>query len=246
MAISDHFAAISDVHGNLLALEAVLDDLARRGIREFVNLGDHLEGPLDPLATAERLVALEGPSIRGNCDRHLYEPESRATGTVAENRASLDPRHLAWLEGLPQTLRLGEDVLLCHGTPWADDMYLLEEVGASGARLRDPRELATGLAGLEASLILCGHSHVPRSVQISPEVLVVNPGSVGLPAYVDESPPHAMEAGSPHARYAVLDRVRGGWAVEQIAVPYNWDGAADMALRHQRADWAHWLRTGRA
>lgn len=246
MAIPDRFAAISDIHGNLLALEAVLDDLARRGIREFVNLGDHLQGPLDPIGTAERLMALGAPSICGNCDRHLYEPDSQATGIVAENRACLDPRHLIWLEGMPQTLRVGEDVLLCHGTPWADDVYLLEEVGASGVRLRNPRELAAELTGMDASLILCGHSHVPRLVHVSPEALVVNPGSVGLPAYTDDSPPHIMEAGSPHARYAVLNRIGSGWEVEHVAVLYDWDRAADLAMRNGSPEWAAWLRTGRA
>ncbi len=246
MAIPDSFAAISDVHGNLLALEAVLDDLARRGIREFVNLGDHLQGPLEPQATAERLMALGAPSIRGNCDRHLYEPDTRAMGTVAKNRACLEPHHLAWLAGLPQTLRIGDDVLLCHGNPWADDVYLLEEVGASGVRLRSREELAGELAGIGARLILCGHSHMPRLVEVAPELLVANPGSVGLPAYTDESPPHAMETGSPHARYAILKRAGRRWTVEHVAVPYDWDRAAALAEHNGRSDWAKWLRTGRA
>ncbi|EOW6434492.1 metallophosphoesterase family protein [Cronobacter turicensis] len=55
------------------------------------------------------------------------------------------------------------------------------------------------------SLILCGHTHIPRSVEISSTCLIVNPGSVGLQAYDDEHPFfHKMEAGSPHARYAIL------------------------------------------
>ncbi len=246
MANSDRFAAISDIHGNALALEAVLDHMARRGIRELVNLGDHLQGPLDPLATAERLMALGAPSIRGNCDRHLYEADSHAIGSTASNRACLESRHLAWLVGLPQTLRIGEDIFLCHGNPWADDVYLLEEVGASGVRLRSPKELAGDLADIGANLILCGHSHVPRVVQVAPGLVIVNPGSVGLPAYTDESPPHAMEAGSPHARYAILERVGRSWSVEHVAVPYDWDRAAAVAERNGRSDWANWLRTGRA
>jgi predicted phosphodiesterase len=244
----DRFAAISDIHGNIFALNAVLDDLANRGIRGFVNLGDHLYGPIDPVATAERLMALGATSIRGNCDRLLYEPESAAVAgsTIESNRKLLADRHRQWLEQMPQTLRFRQDVLLCHGTPWADDLYLLEEVGSSSVRLRSPQDLSGELAGLDAGLILCGHSHTPRAVQVSPALLVVNVGSVGLPAYTDENPPHAMEAGSPHARYAILTRNGPGWALEQIAVRYDWESAATMADGNERPDWAHWLRTGRA
>jgi hypothetical protein len=78
-------------------------------------------------------------------------------------------------------------------------------------------------------------------------MLLVNPGSVGLPAYADESPhPHAMEAGSPHARYAIVTRSGSNWHVEHHAVVYDWNAAAELASRNHRPDWAAWLRTGRA
>ena len=76
---------------------------------------------------------------------------------------------------------------------------------------------------------------------------VVNPGSVGLPAYCYDSPrSHAMEAGSPHARYAIVDLDDARCRVEQIAVPYDWETAARTAATNGRHDWATWLRTGRA
>ena len=78
-------------------------------------------------------------------------------------------------------------------------------------------------------------------------VTIVNPGSVGLPAYTDDDPwPHAMEAGSPHARYAVLEHTRTGWRVDPVAVEYDWEAAARAAERNGRPDWAAWIRTGRA
>ena len=262
MALPGRFAVISDVHGNIFALNAVLDDIARRGITDIVNLGDHLYGPLDPVATAERLMPLGLPSIRGNCDRLLYEPDSAAAAgsTIAQNRMLLTGGHREWLESMPQTLRPYDGVLLCHGTPWADDLYLLEEVGSSSVRLRLPQELASLLEGVDAGLILCGHSHMPRAVQVSPGLLVVNPGSVGLPAYTDENPPHAMETGSPHARYAVLTSQSpfSGydtpkltpktplWGLEHVAISYDFERAAALAERQKRPDWAHFLRSGRA
>ncbi len=75
--------------------------------------------------------------------------------------------------------------------------------------------------------------------------VVVNPGSVGLPAYCDDQPyPLVMETAAPHARYAVLSKKAAGWKVAQIAVPYDWQATAIRALANGRKDWATWLRTG--
>ncbi len=75
--------------------------------------------------------------------------------------------------------------------------------------------------------------------------MVVNPGSVGLPAYIDDIPhPHTMQAGSPHARYSVLSATEKGWQVKNVALDYDWRPAVAAARCNGRQDWAHWLRTG--
>jgi len=75
---------------------------------------------------------------------------------------------------------------------------------------------------------------------------VLNPGSVGWPAYDDDHPhPHVIEAGTPHARYAIADDRAGTWAAEFRAVSYDWDGAARIAEGNDRLDVARALRTGR-
>ena len=66
-------ALISDIHSNIDALDAVLDDIARQGVERIVNLGDSLSGPFAPRETAERLVPLELPSVSGNHERMLGE-----------------------------------------------------------------------------------------------------------------------------------------------------------------------------
>ena len=79
--------------------------------------------------------------------------------------------------------------------------------------------------------------------------MVLNPGSVGLPAYIDTEPVrHAMEMGAPHARYAVLERRKSGdpWHDTFRVGDYYWDGAAERAVAKGREDWARWLRTGYA
>lgn len=240
-------AVLSDIHGNLWALDAVLADLARRNVDVTVNLGDILSGPLLPAETAERLMALGFPTIRGNHERQVLEHDPARMG--ASDRWAhehIAPAHRAWIAGLPAQMHLQEDVLLVHGTPGSDLVYWMESVDAGGQRAATYAEVLERAGDVRASLVLCGHTHVPRSVLLGDGRLVVNPGSVGLQAYSDEYPfPHKAENGSPHARYAVVERTALGWAVEQYAVAYDWEAAALVAERHGRPEWAFALRTGR-
>jgi diadenosine tetraphosphatase ApaH/serine/threonine PP2A family protein phosphatase len=96
-------------------------------------------------------------------------------------------------------------------------------------------------------LLLCGHDHVPALVRLGDGRHIINPGSVGLPAYRDRAPfPHAMETGSPHARYSIVSRWNSGVIVQNIAVPYDWEAAASTSEKNGRPDWACFLRSGRA
>ena len=243
-------AILADIHGNTWALDAVLADLDRRGISAIFDLGDCLYGPMDPAGTAERLLARDIPSIRGNCDRFLVEPGDTPPPTVAYTLAQLapQPRHLAWLAAQPLTRTLVEgSVLLCHGTPGSDETYLLEQPSAEGGALLPDDEIARRAGDISAQVICCAHSHVPRLVALGDGRLILNPGSVGFPAYTQDDPvPHIMQAGSPHARYAILTRTENGWSVEHVALPYDWDAAAACARRNGRDDWAEWIATGRA
>lgn len=240
-------AVLSDIHGNRWALEAVLDDLSGRGIAGYVNLGDCVYGPLDPAGTIRLLMAHDHPTVRGNEDRVLCEPGAAGAhaATVGHVLRQLEPEYLAWLSNLPLTLTLEDELLLCHGTPERDDAYLLHDVTAAGAVRRTAAELERRLAGVGARVVLCGHDHIPAAITLPGGRKVVNPGSVGLPAYRDDVPHgHEMENGTPHARYSILARGPGGWTVEPVAVPYDWPAAAEAALHNGRPDWARWLATG--
>ena len=152
-----------------------------------------------------------------------------------------------WLASLPETLELAPGVLAFHGSPADDLTYLLETVELSGVRPATDDEVLERLGRVASwPLLLCGHTHLPRARLLPTGALVVNPGSVGWPAYDDHKPhPHVMEAGSPHARYAIVDDASGRWTAELLAVAYDWETAAGIADRHDRRDVGRALRTGR-
>lgn len=90
--------------------------------------------------------------------------------------------HLDWIRNLPETARLDDEVFLCHATPRDDNTYWTETLSADGIFHLKPLDEIEALAdGIDATLLLCGHSHIPRAVQLSDSRLIVNPGSVGCP-----------------------------------------------------------------
>jgi predicted phosphodiesterase len=250
-------AVLSDIHGNLAALRAVLDEVDREGVDQVVNLGDILSGPLQPAETADLLMARGFPTIAGNHERQLLRLKERAQpfdplSSDGHAAAQLQPRHWEWLRSLPAQHWLAPDVLLVHGTPASDLHYFLETAtpdlgvhGSPGVRAADAQEVRERLGGVQASLVLCGHTHMPRLAQCGP-TLIANPGSVGLQAYDWDQPHrHVMENGHPLARYAVAERRGAGWAVQLRAVAYDWEPQARLAAGRGRPDWAYALATGR-
>jgi len=239
------FAAIADIHGNYAALEAVLADIAALGIGEVVNLGDHLSGPLEPQRTADLLIARGFPSIRGDQDRILVELGPAGTSRRLDHKR-LQQRHLDWLADLPPTLIYRDDVFLCHGTPEDDAAFWLDRVTADGKIEASPiREIEAEANGVGVSLILCGHTHIPRAVRLGDGRLVVNPGSVGSPGYRDTHPhPHVIEAGTPDARYAILELSDGNWRVTFRHVPYDHEAMAALARQNDQPELASALATG--
>jgi len=240
-------AALADVHGNLLALDAVIADIATRSVDVTVNLGDLLSGGVQPRETAHRLLELDLPTVSGNHERQVLSlPLDRMGLSDRLARETVRPQHLSWLASLPLRLELANGVLAFHGSPTDDRTYLLETVEHAGARPATEQEVLARL-GHDAGvpLLLCGHTHLQRELRLATGALVVNPGSVGLPAYADDLPhPHTMQAGTPHARYAVVDDSTGRWQVTFHAVEYDWESSARIAQGNGRPDVARALRTG--
>jgi len=240
-------AVIADVHGNLPALEAVVEDIGRRGIDAAINLGDHASGPLWPGETIALLMRQSWVQIAGNCDRqvvHQAPADHGDSDRFAFERLSAAQRE--WLAALPATAPVLDQILAFHGTPSDDEAYLLEAVDSGRVRLARAAEIEQRLTGAPGRVMLCGHSHIPRIVRHN-DRLIINPGSVGLPAYTHDRPEaHVMETGLPDARYAVIERSSRGWQAQLVAVPYDHHAAAEQARRNGRPDWEFALRTGYA
>lgn len=239
-------AVIADIHGNRVALDAVLADIERRQVSCIVNLGDHASGPLEAARTLDRLMELDAQAIRGNHDRWLIEQErGQMSPSDAHAYDQLDHRHLEWLRALPETASL-EDVFLCHGTPQSDTGYWLDEVLADGTvNRRAPGAIERLAEGIEQSMILCGHTHIPRAVRLSDGRIVLNPGSVGCPGYDAADPvAHIVQAGTPHASYAIIETADRGWNIAFHLVPYDHEKPAAMAKANGRPEWASALASG--
>src|SRR6201986_2584570 len=135
------FAAIADVHGNYLALEAVISDIRALGIKDIVNLGDMASGPLDARRTMDVLMALDAVHVLGNHDRYLIDrPPEKMGSWDRPAHARLTEKHLDWLPAIPPTRISLDAVFLCHATPASDEVYWLETVQPDGAVTLRARE----------------------------------------------------------------------------------------------------------
>ncbi len=177
-------AVLSDVHGVLPVLEAVLAEPAVAGADLVVVTGDHAAGP-QPGQVLDRLTALGDRLVlvRGNADRELValargeglDPPDEVSPWAA---AQLTGEHVALLAALPHPVIVDVDgfgpVLFCHGSPRND-----EEVVLVDSRLERWAEVFIDLPP-EVMTVVCGHTHMPF-VRLVDRRLVINPGSVGMP-----------------------------------------------------------------
>ncbi|RJF69488.1 metallophosphoesterase family protein [Rhodopseudomonas palustris] len=239
-------AVLSDIHGNLPALEAVIKDIAAARVDQIYNLDDCLSGPLWPSETADLLLALGWPTLAGNHERQMLSVGAAdvdsSDGFAA---ARIEGRHRNWLAGLPARMEPIPSVLFCHGAPTSDADYWLH-TGRPGAMLK-ASETDISRHATHHRLAFCGHSHAARCVELPDGRIIANPGSVGLPAY-DDDPivPDLPDPQGPRSRYLIAALGEGGfWRVDLRAVAYDFETAARRAEQLGRLGWARTLRTGR-
>lgn len=242
------YAILSDVHSNSLALEAVLTDIKARKVDQIINLGDHFFGPMEPQKTADLIFSHEMICISGNKDRDVLENLDKQTDeiTLEQVKKNLDKNSINWLKNLPKNQSIDGLIFACHGTPESDNEYLLEEVTENGVFVYKDEELVAKTASVKEQITLCGHSHVNRVIWLSNGKIILNPGSVGLPAYLgNEKYRFAMESMTPFAKYALIYADKNSIKIEQINCLYDWNAASETARKNGREDWAQGILYGR-
>ena len=221
------YIILSDIHGNLEALEAVLAHAERQGYDAALVLGDLVGYGADPNTVIERIQAL-GPvaMVRGNHDKVAAGMENASSFNLAARRAvawtstALTPENLAFLVALPEgPILVDDDVEICHGAPSDEDKYLFEAGDAAHALLESQRPIC-----------FFGHTHVQVVYQLSGDdsldvsgfdessgrrltldptcKYLINPGSVGQP-----------RDGDARASYALVDT--GARELMLFRVPYD-------------------------
>lgn len=242
------YAIISDVHGNVLALTAVLNDIKARKIDTIINLGDYFFGALQPEAVADLLRANPMTCISGNTDREILESFSKKSDKADMKRVvnDLSEESITWLRSLPGTASVDHLIFACHGTPESDNEYLLEKVTEHGVFVYNDEELIEKTRHINERIILCGHSHVNRVIYLSNNKIILNPGSVGLPAYLGNGKYRfAMESMTPHAKYAIITADGDAINIDQINCSYDWNAASQQAKEHGNENAAKFLLYGR-
>ncbi len=203
-------AIFSDIHGNLVGLDACLADLQSQGGADIlVAAGDLcLDGP-KPKKVLQRLVEVGAQCLRGNTDRYLASPQnetftSQETTALDWTRREIGEAWLAWLADLPFAIRVGEDdnqLLIVHANPQTDDEHLWPDA--------DDETLERLVGQERAAAIAFGHLHLPY-VRMWRGKMLVNVASAGLP-----------KDGDARAGYAIFTERNGGWEVKHRRVDFD-------------------------
>jgi predicted phosphodiesterase len=178
-------AVLYDIHGNLVALEEVLNDAEAAGADAYLLGGDFAAWSPWPLETLERLRALPHTTwIRGNGERWLREPpldRPDVAEMLAQGKSGLGPEE-GWLYSLQTHVRL-EGVLYVHGSPLSDVESFPAEPGDDDERM---------LNGVREATVVFGHSHLQFERPGPNGTTLINPGSAGMPLDGDPRAAYAL------------------------------------------------------
>lgn len=216
-------AIVSDIHGNLTALEAVVGDIERRGVDRVVHGGDLALAGCQPVEVIDRVRELGWPGIVGNTDELLWRPEQHAAQErrapklrdllrllfdeyAPATRELLGDERIAWLRGLPGEHRQ-DDLVLVHASP--GDLWRAPPPAAEDS------DLNATYGPYGAEIAVYGHIHHPY-VRHLDRLTIANSGSVGSPF-----------DGDPRASYLLVD----SGEVQLVRVEYDVEGEVDLLLR---------------
>ncbi|MBP3923756.1 metallophosphoesterase family protein [bacterium] len=221
-------AVISDIHGNMQALEAVINDYKSQNCEKVLCLGDLAMAGPQPSETVDFVKGQNWEIIQGNTDKMIAEFSDKilsnvksafpVMGNALENDAEIlsevQKEYLANLSPQKELIMENVKVLMVHGSPRRNNEDILPN--------RPIEEIEEIIANTDADLILCGHTHIPCGYQTSKKQTVVNAGSVGRP-FTDNA----------KACYAIIDFNSGAFSVEHRFVDYNREKAAEILAQRK-------------
>lgn len=212
-------AVLADIHGNVAALEAVLEEVLPLAVDAVISLGDAVSGPF-PRETLTLLLDLPVPlvAVRGNADREVLagDPAHGQDWVLAQLTPGQVTAMAAWPPTATVALAALGEVHCCHATPRDDEDVVLTT--STDERVRDV------LSGVVEPLVLCGHTHMPFDRHVGRHRFV-NPGSVGMP-YGEPGAAWALLGPDVELRRTDYDRAA---AAAHIRRDSGWPGAAAFA-----------------
>lgn len=236
-------AVISDIHGNLIALDAALSAISARQIERIICLGDVAATGPQPREVIARLKQIGCPVVMGNTDDWLLEPKPKAHDNPDKRRTQeinlwaseqLTPEDRAYLASFQPTisyeLESGKQLLAYHGSPRSYS----EQISPTAP----DGDLDAALSGHQADIFIGGHTHMQMSRRHR-RSLVLNPGSVGL-AFDHAWPFDSATRNAPWAEYAIIDTHDGALTVELHRAPFDIHAylQAMLASGMPHAEWA--------
>ena len=220
-------AVMSDIHGNLPALQAILADMP--SIDMMVCCGDVVGYYPDVNEVCALLREMNVFTVRGNHDAYVSgelqpDPSKAIAYRTKWTREQLDPIHLSWLKSLPIEMRFNWDhlgLIVRHASPWDEETYLYED---------SPRLVEIPVKLNE--ILVVGHTHHPMLKRVG-NGIVLNPGSVGQPRDWNENASYAIL--ETISKFAEIKRVRYNVpALQKRLESLSWDKATIQILSRQR------------
>jgi predicted phosphodiesterase len=235
-------ALISDIHGNLVSLEAALADVDRESVDQIVCLGDVASLGPQPCEVVARLRALGCACIMGNHDADLvhpdWDPESdrwttQVTAWCADQLSEADLGYLRSFQPLVEIPLGSRAALLCyHGSPRSNTDRILPTT--------PPEELDEMLAGHTATVMAGGHNHV-QMIRRHKSTVIVDVGSVGLP--FDQMPFEGLPAFVPWTEYGIVSWVNDVLSVDLRRVPIDLHAVKQAALASDMPGIDYWVNS---
>jgi putative phosphoesterase len=209
-------AALSDIHGNLPALEAVLADIEREEVEAVVVAGDTISGPW-PVEVFDAIAALGAECVRGNADDEVVWRSTRYGALATWSADRLGEERLAKADAWPLTVELDVEglgrVVVCHSTPTSDEPIYTS--------VTPEHELLDIVGPIDADVLVCGHTHMQYDRTLDGRLRVVNAGSVGMPYEREPGAYWALLGPNVEFRYAQYDVEAAVRAIEVIGAPID-------------------------